>query len=173
MKSDSLVYDKAKSQDDQKHVNDRQISKLIKNHDAVCFNVRSKQEIEKKGNNFYQECFWNSGERGDSFTSIQGDNIDKKSIEFASQKIKKRPKPDIKSKYKEIIAKFNNSITKRRNLDTNTIIDNILNQSKKGNLNKVYGRDNYEIVKFLQLGKLNITYINPVTEFRYNDYIFP
>ena len=58
-------------------------------------------------------------------------------------------------------------------LDTNTIIDNILNQSKKGNLNKVYGRDNYEIVKFLQLGKLNITYINPVTEFRYNDYIFP
>ena len=173
MKSDSLVYDKAKSQDDQKHVNDRQISKLIKNHDAVCLNVRSKQEIEIKDNNFYQECFWNSGERGDSFTSIQGDNIDKKGIEFASQKIKKKPKSDVKSKQKEMIAKFCNSITKRRNLDTSTIIDNILKQSEKGNLYKLYGRDTFGIKKFLQLAKLNITYINPITEFRYNDYIFP
>ena len=177
MKSDNLVFDKAKSEADQKYVNDTQINRLNKNHDAV-FDLDSKPEIEKKDqnihNNFYAEFFFNYGNIDESFKSrsIQ-DGKNKKGIEFASQKIKKRPKPDINSRHKEFLAKFDKSITKRRNLDTNTIIDNIKKQNEKRNIFQLYERDNYHISKFLQLRKLNITYINPITEFRYNDYIFP
>ena len=177
MKSDNLVFDKPKSEPVQKYLNGRQINKLSKNHDAVCLNLDSKPEIEKKDINidinFYDKCLFNLGNIDESFKSIQDDYISKKGIEFASQKIKKRAKPDMNSKNTKLMAKFTKSTTKRRDLDTNTIVNNILKQSEKGNLFKISMREFYHLDKFLQLKQLNITYINPLTEFRYNDYIFP
>ena len=179
MKSDKLVFDKANSVADQRYVNDTVIKKFSKIHDEGCFHLDNKLKIQKKDiifdNDPYPECLFNSENIDESFESrsVEDGYVSKKGIEFASQKIKKRPKSKTSVKYKELIAKFDNSITKRRNLDTNTIVRNLCKHEEKGNLFKLDMRDNYHIDKFLKLRKLNITYINPVTETRYMDYIFP
>jgi len=82
-------------------------------------------------------------------------------------------KKDKKSKPKDYKEQFYNAISKRRKLDTNTIVKNIRNHIK----NKSFMYDkrsmNYYIKKSLTTQKLKITYINPMVEFRYYDYMFP
>ena len=106
----------------------------------------------------------------DYFLSVEN-TVKENTIEFASQepKLPKRQRTrDLKYLEDYILAS-----TKRRNLDMNSCLRKLNKYYYDGKLTENFYNDNFLLEKLVHLKDIKITYLNPVKEFRYLDYIFP